>query len=45
LGDGRNLLVVSASDILIAVSGRYGMLSEIGLVLKAGKPVIGIDTW
>lgn len=45
LGDGRNLLVVRSSDILVAISGGYGTLSEIALALKAGKPVIGLDTW
>jgi len=45
LGDGRNLLVVRSSDILVAVEGGYGTLSEIALALKAGKPVIGLKTW
>ena len=45
LGDGRNLLVVRASDVLVAVEGGYGTLSEIALALKAGKPVIGLKTW
>ncbi len=45
LGDGRNLLVVRASDVLVAVEGGYGTLSEIALALKAGKPVIGLQTW
>ncbi len=45
LGDGRNLLVVRASDILVAVAGSYGTLSEISLALKIGRPVIGIETW
>ncbi len=45
LGDARNFLVVRASDILMAVAGGYGTLSEIALALKAGKPVIGIETW
>ena len=45
LGDGRNLLVVRASDILVAISGGYGTLSEIALALKAAKPVIGLETW
>jgi uncharacterized protein (TIGR00725 family) len=45
LGEGRNLLVVRASDLLIAVSGGYGTLSEIALALKSGKPVIGLETW
>jgi uncharacterized protein (TIGR00725 family) len=45
LGDGRNLLVVRSSDLLVAVSGGYGTLSEIALALKAEKPVIGLETW
>lgn len=45
LGEGRNLLIVRASDVLIAVAGGYGTLSEIALALKAGKGVIGLETW
>lgn len=45
LGDGRNLLVVRASDILLAISGGYGTLSEIGLALKSGKKVVGFETF
>jgi len=45
LGDGRNLLVVRASDILIAISGGHGTLSEIALALKTGKTVVGIRTF
>lgn len=45
LGYARNTLVVLAGDAVIAVGGEFGTLSEIGLALKFGKPVIGIDTW
>ena len=45
LGEGRNLLVVRASDVLVSVSGGYGTLSEIALALKVNKPVIGLETW
>lgn len=45
MGEMRNALVVRASDVLIAVSGEYGTLSEIALALKTGKRVIGIRTW
>ncbi len=45
LGEGRNLLVVRASDILVAISGGHGTLSEIALALKTNKPVIGLETW
>ena len=45
LGEARNALVVRAADVLIAVGGAYGTLSEIALALKAGKRVVGLDTW
>jgi predicted Rossmann-fold nucleotide-binding protein len=31
--------------VVIAIGGGYGTLSEIALALRAGKPVIGLDTW
>ena len=45
LGEARNALVVRAADVLIAIGGEYGTLSEIALALKTGKPVVGIETW
>ncbi len=45
LGHGRNILIVRSSDVLIAVSGGYGTLSEISIALKLGKPLIGLRTW
>ena len=45
LGEARNALVVRAADVLIAVGGSWGTLSEIALALKTGKRVIGIATW
>jgi uncharacterized protein (TIGR00725 family) len=45
LGEARNALVVRAADVLIAVAGGFGTLSEIALALKAGTPVVGIGTW
>jgi uncharacterized protein (TIGR00725 family) len=40
MGMGRNILVVQTADVLIAFPGSYGTLSEIGLALNSGKPVI-----
>ena len=37
--------MVRSSDVLVAVAGGYGTLAEIALALKAGKPVIGLQTW
>jgi uncharacterized protein (TIGR00725 family) len=45
LGELRNGLVVQASDVLIAIGGEYGTLSEVALALKAGVPVVGVGTW
>lgn len=45
LGEVRNGLIVRAADALIAVGGEFGTLSEVALALKAGKPVVGLDTW
>jgi uncharacterized protein (TIGR00725 family) len=45
LGEGRNLLLVRASDALVAVGGGFGTLSEIALALRIGLPVVGLATW
>ena len=45
LGELRNGLIVRASDVLIAVGGEFGTLSEIALALKTGVPVVGLGTW
>jgi len=45
LGEARNALVVRAADAVVAVGGGYGTLSEIALALKAGKRVVGLDSW
>jgi len=45
LGEARNVVVVRTAGAVIAVSGGYGTLSEIGLALKMGKPVVGLETW
>jgi len=45
LGELRNGLVVRAADVVVAVGGAYGTLSEIALALKTGVPVVGIATW
>jgi uncharacterized protein (TIGR00725 family) len=45
MGEARNALVARAADVVIALGGEFGTLSEIALALKMGKPVIGIGTW
>lgn len=41
----RNMIVVLNSDILIAINGKYGTLSEISYANIFGKKVIGLETW
>jgi len=44
-GEGRNVFIIRTADVVIAVGGEYGTLSEIALALKTGKTVIGLGTW
>lgn len=45
LGYLRNALVVLNSDVMVAVDGSYGTLSEIAYTQIYGKKVFGIETW
>ena len=45
MGELRNGLVARAGDAVIAIGGEFGTLSEIGLALKVGRPVVGLGTW
>jgi hypothetical protein len=45
LGVVRNLVVVTAADVVVAVGGRHGTLSEIGLALRMGREVVTLGSW
>lgn len=45
MGYSRNHLVVMNADVLIAIDGEYGTLSEIAYSRVYDKKVIGIGTW
>lgn len=45
LGVMRNLVVVTAADAVLAVGGRHGTLSEIGLALRQGRHVVTLSSW
>lgn len=45
MGQARNVILVLSAQVVIAISGATGTLSEIALALKAGRPVIGLNTW
>jgi uncharacterized protein (TIGR00725 family) len=42
MGDARNAINVLSSDVVIALPGGSGTLSEVALGLKAGKTVIAV---
>jgi uncharacterized protein (TIGR00725 family) len=45
LGVMRNLVVVTAADAVLAIGGRHGTLSEIGLALRMGRHVVTLSSW
>ncbi|OGO22141.1 MAG: TIGR00725 family protein [Chloroflexi bacterium RBG_16_50_9] len=45
IGYARNVAVVKSGQVVIAIDGSYGTLSEIGHALQSGIPVIGLNTW
>ncbi|RJP27296.1 MAG: TIGR00725 family protein [Candidatus Omnitrophota bacterium] len=45
LGLARNVLVVKSADIVIALPGEAGTLSEIAYCLQFGIPVISLGSW
>jgi hypothetical protein len=42
MGDARNAINVLSSDVVIALPGGAGTLSEVALALKAGKTVVAL---
>lgn len=45
LSEARNIIIIRTSEVVIAVGGEYGTLSEIAFALKLKVPVIGINTY
>lgn len=45
LGHARNVLIAQAAEVLVAVEGEYGTLSEIAIALKLAKPVLSLGSW
>lgn len=44
MGDARNPINILSADLVLAIGGAGGTLSEIALALKNGKRVLGFDT-
>jgi uncharacterized protein (TIGR00725 family) len=45
IGYARNLAVVASGDVVVAVGGEWGTLSEIGHARTFGKTVIALRSW
>jgi len=45
LSQARNVIIARSCDAAVAISGKYGTLSEIAYCLMFGVPVIGLGTW
>lgn len=45
LGLARNVLVVSSADVVVALPGEAGTLSEIAYCLQFGIPVVSLNSW
>ncbi|MBT3479802.1 MAG: TIGR00725 family protein [Candidatus Marinimicrobia bacterium] len=44
-GIGRNVILAYNCDVAVAISGKYGTLSEIAFAFQLEKPVVGYGTW
>ena len=44
MGHARNVIIVHTAQVLIAVEGEYGTLSEIAVGLKLGRTVIALGS-
>jgi uncharacterized protein (TIGR00725 family) len=45
LGLARNVLVVKSADVVVALPGEAGTLSELAYTLQFGIPVISLGSW
>jgi uncharacterized protein (TIGR00725 family) len=45
IGHARNLAVVSSGEVVIAIGGEWGTLSEIGFGRAIGRSVIALRSW
>ncbi|HPM40928.1 MAG TPA: TIGR00725 family protein [bacterium] len=45
MGHARNVIIAHTADMMVAVGGSLGTLSEIAIARKLGKPVFSIRSW
>jgi len=45
IGHARNLAVVASGEVVVAIGGEWGTLSEIGFARRLGREVIALHSW
>jgi uncharacterized protein (TIGR00725 family) len=45
MGIARNVIIVRTADVVVALEGSAGTLSEIAMALNIGKPVVAVRDW
>jgi uncharacterized protein (TIGR00725 family) len=45
MGEMRNALLVRSVDVVLAIGGAWGTLSEIALAARTGVPVVTLGSW
>jgi uncharacterized protein (TIGR00725 family) len=45
IGHARNLAVVASGEVVIAIGGEWGTLSEIGFARTIGRTVVALSSW
>jgi uncharacterized protein (TIGR00725 family) len=45
VGHARNLAVVASGEVVIAIGGEWGTLSEIGFARAIGRTVVALRSW
>jgi uncharacterized protein (TIGR00725 family) len=45
MGSSRNRIIALAGEVVVAVGGGYGTLSEVAFALQAGRPVCAFGRW
>ncbi len=45
IGEARNLVIIKTADVVIALPGKFGTLSEMAFCKKMGKPIVSMSNW
>jgi uncharacterized protein (TIGR00725 family) len=45
LGELRNALIVRTADVVLALGGSWGTLSEVALAVRGSTPVVAVRSW